>query len=336
MGLRPPRRQRRVFLRQPPHAVVHGRLRHDRRRHVGRDVHLRSRLGRRRRLFLHADGRGLHGRTADRRFRADSHVLPPEGGVALRIPRRPLRRAVAPYRGVVFLRLEDAGGGPSHLCGLRRDAVAGLQPLRTSVLAQCGGHDALRMALHPAGRRQVADLDRYAQDGVSGGKSRAVDRLHHAGAGHVPARNDPRGRRVALFEDVFLRRPGFGPLFLEDVCGGHRAADRHDGTRSGHDAAQPELRHAARLAEKYRPHGRQPDFRDLPVPRAGRAALHLHGPQRAGDARKGRSGLFAGRSQRRIAGIRWHTVRYRTYFKHLFSRRIGPYGPHDFVYGRYP
>ena len=166
--------------------------------------------------------------------------------------------------------------------------------------------------------------------------SRAVDRLHHAGAGHVPARNDPRGRRVALFEDVFLRRPGFGPLFLEDVCGGHRAADRHDGTRSGHDAAQPELRHAARLAEKYRPHGRQPDFRDLPVPRAGRAALHLHGPQRAGDARKGRSGLFAGRSQRRIAGIRWHTVRYRTYFKHLFSRRIGPYGPHDFVYGRYP
>ena len=30
-------------------------------------------------------------------------------------------------------------------------------------------------------------------------------------------RNDPRGRRVALFEDVFLRRPGFGPLFLEDV-----------------------------------------------------------------------------------------------------------------------
>ena len=48
----------------------------------------------------------------------------------------------------------------------------------------------------------------------------------------------------------FLRRPGFGPLFLEDVCGGHRAADRHDGTRSGHDAAQPELRHAARLAEK--------------------------------------------------------------------------------------
>ena len=88
--------------------------------------------------------------------------------------------------------------------------------------------------------------------------------------------------------------------------------------------------------KKYRPHGRQPDFRDLPVPRAGRAALHLHGPQRAGDARKGRSGLFAGRSQRRIAGIRWHTVRYRTYFKHLFSRRIGPYGPHDFVYGRYP
>ncbi len=45
---------------------------------------------------------------------------------------------------------------------------------------------------------------------------------------------------------------------------------------------------------------------------------------------KGRSGLFAGRSQRRIAAYRWHSVRYRTYFKYLFSRRVGPYGSHDF------
>ncbi len=82
------------------------------------------------------------------------------------------------------------------------------------------GHDALRMALHPAGRRQVADLDRYAQDRVSGRKSRAVYRLHHAGAGMFPARHDPRGRRVALFEDVFLRRPASDRYFWKMFAAG--------------------------------------------------------------------------------------------------------------------
>ena len=37
------------------------------------------------------------------------------------------------------------------------------------------------LALHPAGRREVADLDRYAQNPLPRGEPRAVDRLHHAG-----------------------------------------------------------------------------------------------------------------------------------------------------------
>ena len=63
--------------------MVHGGFRHDRRRDVGRDLHFGPRLGRRRLVFLHADGRGLHGGAADCGFRPDSHVLPPAGRLAL-------------------------------------------------------------------------------------------------------------------------------------------------------------------------------------------------------------------------------------------------------------
>ena len=47
------------------------------------------------------------------------------------------------------------------------------------------------------GRRQVADLDRYAQDFLPRGEPRAVDRLHHAGAGSLVRRYGPRGFRFA-------------------------------------------------------------------------------------------------------------------------------------------
>ena len=181
VGFGPPCRQCRVLHRQPPHAVVHGGLRHDRRRDVGRHVHLRSGLRGRRFVLLHADGRGFHGGAARRGFRADPHVLPPAGGLALRIPRRPLRRRLAPHRGVVLLHFQDAGSRAAGLCRLRRDATAGLLALWYPVLGQCPDNDAFRVALHPAGRREVADLDRYAQDGLPRGEPRAVDRLHHAG-----------------------------------------------------------------------------------------------------------------------------------------------------------
>ena len=100
---------------------------------------------------------------------------------------------------------------------------------------------------------------------------------------------------VFIMQDFLLRRSRFGPLFLEDVRRRHRSAGRHDGTRSGYDAAQPELRHAARFAEEHRADGREPDLRHLPFPGAGRAAVPLHGAQRPDAARQERSGLFAGR-----------------------------------------
>lgn len=68
---------------------------------------------------------------------------------------------------------------------------------------------------------QVAHLDGYAQDFLPGGQPRAVDRLHHAGARHVVRRNDPRGRRVALFAGVFFDDPSsdryFWKMFLAGV-----------------------------------------------------------------------------------------------------------------------
>ena len=316
--------------------MVYGGFRHDRGCDLGRDFHLGAGLGRRRFLLLHADGRRFHRRAAGRRVPAHPDLLPPPGGVALRIPRRALRHPLAPYRGMVLLRVEDAGCRAACLRGLRRHATAGFQPLRATVLAQCAGDDALRLALYAARGCQVAHLDGYAQDFLPGGQPRAVDRLHHAGARHVVRRNDPRGCRVALFAGVFLRRSLLRPLFLEDVPCGRRAADLHDGARPGHDAAEPELRHAARFAEKHRPDGRQPDIRHLPVPRAGCAALHLHRPHRPCDARKGRPGILAGGCRGWIAGICWHTVCYRAYFEYLFSCRFGPYGPYDFVHGRHP
>ena len=235
--LGPQGRQRRLLHREPPHAVVHGLVRHDRRRHVGRDFHLGPRVRRRRLLLLHADGRGLHGRAADRRFPADSDLLPAAGRLALRIPRRPLRRRLAPHGRLVLLPVEDAARRLERLRGLRRDAAARLRPLRAAVLGQCRRHDGVRVALHAAGRRQVADLDRHAPDRLPGRQPRAVDPFHHAGPGAFDRRGGACGVGIAHVAHLLLRRSRLGLLLLEDVRRRHRAARRHDGTRSGHDAA---------------------------------------------------------------------------------------------------
>ena len=209
MGFGPPRRQRRLLHRQPPHPVVHGGFRHDRRRDVGRDFHFGSRLRGRRLVFLHADGRGFHGGAAGCGFRPHSHVLPPACGLTLRVSRRPLRRKLPPHRGVVFLHFEDAGRRAARLCGLRRDAAAGLFALRLPVLGQRPRHDVFRLALHPAGRRQIADLDRYAQVFLPRGEPRAVDRLHRAGTRPLVRRHGPRGLRFAHVAHFLLRRSRF-------------------------------------------------------------------------------------------------------------------------------
>ena len=51
--------------------------------------------------------------------------------------------------------------------------------------------------------------------------------------------------RIFFFDD-----PASGRYFWKNVRRGYRPAGGHDRTRSGHDAAQFELRHAARLAER--------------------------------------------------------------------------------------
>ena len=137
---------------------------------------------------------------------------------ALRIPQRALRHPLAPYRGMVLLRVEDAGCRAACLRGLRRHATAGFQPLRAALLAQCAGDDALRLALYAAGGCQVAHLDGYAARlsawwAASCCRSSSSCRRSACRS----RRNDPRGRRVALFAGVFLRRPLLRPLFLEDV-----------------------------------------------------------------------------------------------------------------------
>ena len=179
----PPGRQCGLLHGQPPHAVVHGGLCDDRGGDVGRYVHFGPGFCGRRLLLLHADGRGLYGGPAHRGLRPDPDVLPPAGCLALRIPRRPFRRGLAPHRSVVFLHFEDAGRSASGLRGVCGAATAGLRALRHSVLGQCPDHDVLRVALYVPGRGEVADLDRHAQNAVSGRESHPVDPLHHAGAG---------------------------------------------------------------------------------------------------------------------------------------------------------
>ena len=183
MAFGPPGRQCGLLHRQPPHAVVYGGLCDDRRGNVGRHLHLGPGVGGRRFLLLPADGCRVHGGAAHRGLRADPDLLPPAGGLALRIPRRPLRRRLAPHRGLVLFPFEDARRRPARLRRLRGAPAAGLRPLRHPVLGQRPGDDGARLALHAAGGRQVADLDRYAQDAVPGREPRAVDPLHHAGAG---------------------------------------------------------------------------------------------------------------------------------------------------------
>ena len=73
-----------------------------------------------------------------------------------------------PHGGLVLLHLQIARRRTARLCRLRRHAAARLRPLRTAVLGQHGRHDVLRLALYAAGRRQVADLDRHAQNGLPG------------------------------------------------------------------------------------------------------------------------------------------------------------------------
>ncbi len=100
LALGPACRQCRVLHRQPEHAVVYGSLRHDWGCNLGRDFHLGAGFGRRRFLLLHADGRRFHRGAAGRRVPAHPDLLPPPGGVALRIPRRALRHPrTIPGRG---------------------------------------------------------------------------------------------------------------------------------------------------------------------------------------------------------------------------------------------
>ena len=71
----PQGRQRRFLHGQPPHSMVYGRSGHDRRSHIGRDLHFGARIGGRRLLLLHADGVGIHGRADGCRLRADPALL---------------------------------------------------------------------------------------------------------------------------------------------------------------------------------------------------------------------------------------------------------------------
>ena len=237
--------------------------------------------------------------------------------------------------GLVLLHLQIARRRTARLCRLRRHAAARLRPLRTAVLGQHGRHDVLRLALYAAGRRQVADLDRHAQNGLPGRKRRALHRIHRAGTGiDVPCGARSRAAKP-LLAGFLLRRSPFGALFLEDVLGRRLHAHRHDGARPGHDAAQSELRLAARFAEKHRADGTQSDGGHLPLPDAGRLPLPLYGCQCPFDARKERPGLLARRRRRRSAGGRRHPVRRGTDFEHLFGGGFGAHGAHHLLYGRY-
>ncbi len=195
--------QCRLLHGRTAHAVVQGRIRHDRRRDVGRHLHLRARICGRRRVLLHADGGGVHRRPADRRLRARSDLLSPAGGLPLPVSRRSLRRLGPPHRRLVLLPFEDGGGGPAPLCRLHGVAAARVRCLRRAVLGQCVPYDGPCLALHPAGRRQIAHTDRYAADGLPRRKPAAHGVFHHAGAGLVGGRYVPRGRGIAPVAHLF-------------------------------------------------------------------------------------------------------------------------------------
>ena len=122
----PQGRQPEFLHRRAQVIVADGDGSHDRRQHLGRDVHLRAGSGAGGRLRLPADGTGILRGIGAGGMGADSHLLPDEPREYLRLPGAPLRAVCLPHGGVVLLRVENAGGIGALLRGVRGAADAGV------------------------------------------------------------------------------------------------------------------------------------------------------------------------------------------------------------------
>ena len=174
----PQGRQCRLLHRQPKVILVHGDTGHDRRHHLGRHLHLRPRCRAARGIFLHADGFGLLRRLHLRGFRTDTALLSDEPDEHLRLSGEPLRPCLLPHGCLVLLRIQDAGGIGTLLCGVRRVAIVGLHPAERTFLIERSHHGRPHLALLFPRRRQVAYMDRFAENHLPCAVGSVLHRLH--------------------------------------------------------------------------------------------------------------------------------------------------------------
>ncbi len=196
----------------------------------------------------------------------------------------PFRHRVVPDRGLVLLSVENDRGCREGLSGLPRDAVAGIRAAACALRVERGGDDDPRVALHVPGRRQVADLDRLAEDVLSGSQRRPLHLFYRFGPASGFRRCGRRRSAARLFADFLFRRSERPAVFLQAVSGRSLHRDRDDRARPGHDAAQPELPQLPRFAEEHRDQRRVAAVRHPALSRSRRAALPLCREERHPDA----------------------------------------------------
>ena len=70
-----------------------------------------------------------------------------------------VRHVLIPYRGLVFLHLQNAWSGSTAVPRLLDITTAGIRAIRITVYSECSHHRSFGMAVHFPWRRKVAHLD---------------------------------------------------------------------------------------------------------------------------------------------------------------------------------
>ena len=199
-----------------------------------------------------------------------------------------------------------------------------------------GGDDDPRVALHVPGRRQVADLDRLAEDVLSGSQRRSLHLFYRFGPAFGFRRCGRRRSAARLFADFLFRRSERPAVFLQAVSGRSLHRDRDDRARPGHDAAQPELPQLPRFAEEHRDQRRVAAVCHPALSRSRRAALPLCREERHPDAGAQRRTVPDDCDRRLLPCGGRRAVRDRARFVGLFGGGFGADGVDHVVHGRHP
>ncbi len=186
-------------------------------RHIGRNVHQRTRNGGRQRLQLPADGARIHRGLLGDSVCACAALLQAQLVVDLRLSRRAFRFIDLPYRGMVLLRFKNAWRGGEVFCRVHSASDPCVRPSRYSVCGQCRRHHRHCVALHFSRRCQDPDMDRYSQEFLPYNVGGAVYMVHSAEPRPVVGRCRRFDWPTRLVAHLLLRRSVTRRLLLEAV-----------------------------------------------------------------------------------------------------------------------